>query len=115
MSLPTVFYAIILAGAVIAGAAQNPAWVIVIIAVLAAVSRILDPEAKAQRTAEGKTLSKALPMLVVNQIIWVNLAFLIGFGVAWLIGGPVLALPVLVAIIVSLVGTAGSVATGMKS
>ncbi|ARE41103.1 hypothetical protein RGUI_2962 [Rhodovulum sp. P5] len=114
MSLPSVFYAIILAGAVVAGAAENPPWVIVIIAAFAVVAKVFDPEAKAARAAEGKTLTKALPMLVVNQIIWTNLVFLIGFGIAWLIGGPLLPLPLIVALVISLAGAGGAVVTGLK-
>jgi hypothetical protein len=110
MSRPTIFFAIVLAGAFIAGAAENPAWIIVVIAALAAVARVFDPEASAQRTAQGKTLKQALPMLVVNQIIWVNLVFLIGFGIAWALGAPLLPVGIWLPLVVSLIGCGGMIA-----
>lgn len=113
-SLSTVFTAILLAGALIAGATQQPPWIIAVIAALAAVANVVEPRARAIRAAQGKTLAKALPMIVVNQIIWVNLVFLIGFGVAWLIGGPVVALPIWLPVAVSAVGMAGVLAVSLK-
>jgi hypothetical protein len=114
MSLPTIFFAVILAGAFLAGESQHPAWIIVVIAALAAIARMFDPEARAARAAQGKTLGQALPMLVVNQIIWVNLVFLIGFGIAWALGGPLIGFPLLLPLAVSLAGAAGMLAISLR-
>ncbi|TDX33202.1 hypothetical protein [Rhodovulum visakhapatnamense] len=114
MNLPQIFYAVILFGAFLGGTAGIDAWVILVIAAFAVVATVFDPAAKAKRTAEGKTLTKALPMIVVNQVIWANLAFLIGLGLAWPFGGSILALPLLVPLIVSGIGCAGALAVGMK-
>lgn len=114
MSIPNIFFAIILCGAFLAGESQNPAWVILIIAALATLGRVFDPEARAARAAEGKTLAKALPMLAINQIIWVNLAFLIGFGIVWAFGAPLVALPLWLPLLVSAAGAAGMLALSLK-
>ncbi|ARC87791.1 hypothetical protein [Rhodovulum sp. MB263] len=114
MNLPQIFYAVILFGAVLGGATGIDAWVIVVIAALAVVANVFDPTARQKRAEDGKTLTKALPMIVVNQVIWTNLAFLIGLGVAWPFGGSIVALPVLVPLIVSAIGCAGALAAGMK-
>jgi len=114
MSTPNIFYAIILLGAFLAGQSQNPAWVILIIAALATVARIADPETRATNAAQGKTLAKALPMLVINQIIWVNLAFLIGFGIVWALGAPLVALPLWLPLAVSALGLGGFLALSLK-
>lgn len=115
MNLSQIFYAVILFGAFIGGTAGIDAWVIIVIAALAAVANVFDPAAKEKRAAESKTLAKALPMIVVNQIIWANLAFLVGLGVAWPFGGAIIALPFLVPLIVSAIGCAGALATGMTA
>lgn len=113
-SLSTVFTAILLAGALVAGAAQHPAWVVLVIALFATLANLLSPGARATRAAQGKTLGKALPMLIVNQLIWVNLVFLVGFGVAWLAGGPVIAVSVWLPLAVSAIGLAGVAAASLK-
>ncbi|MEX5727466.1 hypothetical protein Ga0609869_000819 [Rhodovulum iodosum] len=113
-SLATAFTAILLAGALFAGAAQQPVWVIVVIAAFATIANVMAPNARAARAAEGKGLVKALPMIVINQLIWVNLVYLAGYGVAWLLGGPVFAAPVWLSLGVSAVGFAGAVATALK-
>ncbi|MBN2906528.1 MAG: hypothetical protein JXJ18_07465 [Rhodobacteraceae bacterium] len=113
-SLAPVFTAILLAGALIAGATQQPAWTVLILAGFAIVANALSPSACAARAAQGKTLAKALPTMVVNQLIWVNLVFLVGFGAAWLFGGPIIAAPIWLPIAVSALGLAGALVTSAK-
>ncbi|MCO8144020.1 hypothetical protein NHN26_02160 [Rhodovulum tesquicola] len=114
MSPANIFYAIILAGAFLAGQSENPVWVILVIAALATVARALDPAAAATRAAQGKKLARALPLMVFNQIIWVNLVFLIGLGIFWALDAPVVALPLWLPILVSAVGLGGAIAVSRK-
>ncbi|TCO74253.1 hypothetical protein [Rhodovulum euryhalinum] len=114
MSVPNIFFAIILLGAFLAGESQHPAWIVLIIAALAAVARIFDPDARKLRAAQGKTLAKALPMLVLNQVIWANLVFLIGLGIVWAFGAPLVALPLWLPLVVSAAGLGGMIAVSLK-
>lgn len=106
--------AILMAGALVAGAAQQPFWVIVVIALLATLANLMNPVAKANRAAEGRTTAKALPMLIFNQLIWVNLVFLVGYGIAWVLGGPVLPASVWLSILISALGLAGVIAASAR-
>lgn len=106
--------AILMAGALVAGAAQQPFWVVVVIALFATLANLMNPAAKANRAAEGKTLGKALPVLILNQLIWVNLVFLVGYGIAWALGGPVIPAPVWLSVLISAAGLAGVIATSAR-
>ncbi|SIO42683.1 hypothetical protein SAMN05444722_2073 [Rhodovulum sp. ES.010] len=106
-SLLQISTAILMAGALVAGAAQQPFWVVVVIAALATAANVLNPEAQANRAAQGKTLGQALPMVVLNQLIWVNLVYLVGYGPAYLLGGPLLPLPAWLSVAISAAGLAG--------
>ncbi|MBK5934728.1 hypothetical protein C8N32_108104 [Rhodovulum imhoffii] len=113
-TLATTSYALLLAGAALAGLSAHPAWAILVIAALATVSRVYDPRTRLIRTREGRSLLQVLPGMVLNQLIWVNLAFLVGLGISRLFGA--LPLPVLLPLVVSALGlTAGLVLAAMSS
>lgn len=113
-TISAVFSVILLAGALVAGAAQQPFWVVVVIAVLATVANVVSPAAKTDRAKQGKALTKALPGMVINQLIWVNLVFLVGYGAAWAMGGPLIAAPVWLSVGLSAAGLAGTLAASLR-
>ncbi|MBK1635908.1 hypothetical protein [Rhodovulum adriaticum] len=113
-TISTVFTVILLAGALVAGAAQQAFWVIIVIAVMATVANAVSPAARADRAKQGKGLMQALPGLVLNQLIWVNLVFLIGYGAAWAMGGPLIAAPVWLTVGLSAAGLAGTLAASLR-
>ncbi|TCP60283.1 hypothetical protein EV663_11171 [Rhodovulum bhavnagarense] len=113
-TISTVFTVILLAGALVAGAAEQPFWVVVVIAIIATCANAVSPAAGAGRAKQGKTLLKALPGMVINQLIWVNLVFLIGYGAAWAMGGPLIAAPVWLSVGLSAAGLAGTLAASLR-
>lgn len=97
-------YGALLAGPLLAGLAAHPIWVILAVAALATALRAVAPATGGQRGP------RALGMMLFNQAIIVNVAYLAGYGIVYLTGGRGLALPIWLPLALSAVaGAAGLV------